>query len=558
MKFVAIIGSITQGFLGNSFLSNHRIITEPATVLPIAETSIISDSDNVMDKFDAAMRHHHQEYSEPRPFFARIDHVVPEQLQDIGDPLAITHYPSSTFVPTRLRSFALNALTKTTTDQWQLEETRSDLEIARAVDLARRGHFVGDDRVEIDVGGTVFLTSKITLIDYSTYFRQRFLPDGSSTWATFLTPEGEAPQRIFLDQDADAFQVLLSFMRVGYIEATDITSKVLALADILGLERLERAVKCVAFQSMNPKHVNIKDDDACRRFDEAYGGILPALKQGLLPGALRPIPPSTAPTQIAQLLVYDGWVSNLQKTDLSLFVEVKVTANVLAEEGLYHPRAEGSDQVVVPDCHTIHDAINWLYNRGFEFTDSEYHTIPFPNHHRAWENLWFTRPMVSQQLDSATNIIRFDPAIFPQVQRKHRKIASLLISSDRMDAFLYADKGRKTSMEFPAESNTGLPFTLPQTLIHQGFDSRISMESSRNAWAVVSWLSENGYSEMKNVDKLRKLMLEIQYRAYSHQEDKADPERRPVDQDQVDFRLLSTDFPPDTKPLETWPTGPFE
>ncbi len=161
---------------------------------------------------------------------------------------------------------------------------------------------------------------------------------------------------------------------------------------------------------------------------------------------------------------------------------------------------------------------------GFEFTIKEYHTIQFPNDHLTWENMWFTHPFTTSQVDSPINIILFGPSVYPKVQRQRRRIASLFIPTDQMDTFSYADKGRKTSTGFPPESNTYLPSTLSQCLRNQGFDSQISMESSRNAWAVVSWLSEGGYREMINVDKRRKAMLEIKYQANFHQKESPDLE----------------------------------
>lgn len=594
MKLLSLGSSIAQGFLGTSFLRQQGFRpTEP----------LIKNSDEVL--MMRPQESPEEEGGEASMFYAtqQTTSALPSTATSLTldyQPTFPTPHSPSPLVPTRLRNFALNAIAsssstnnknknnknssnkKNTThhdvavDEWHTtSEVVQDQQIAHALQVAQtkyQNYFLGDDRVEVNVGGGhVFLTSKSTLMSHSTYFQDRFMPEGStattttmtmkSRWET-LTPKGETPEQIFLDQDSEAFQVLLSYMRLGYIESTDISAKVLALADILGMEELLRAVKCVAFRFLNPSHVQTEDDEVCRRFDSAYGSVLSAVKSGILPDNIRPIPPDKVPTQIAQLLVYDGWVSNFQRTDLSMFVEVKVTANVLAEEGLLHPRAEGFDTVVVPDCHTTHDAINWLYNRGFEFTEKEYQTIQFPNDHGAWENLWFTRPL--QTDNSSSDVIRFDPTIHPQVRRKRLKIASLLVSKDQMDAFLYADKGRKTRMGFPVDSNTSLPPHLPKSLRNEGFDSRIAIESSRNAWAVVSWLSENGYTEMATMDdpansKLRKLLLEMQYRAFSHQEANADPDDRlKVDQDEVDFRLLSCEVPPDSKLFETWPSGPFE
>ena len=129
------------------------------------------------------------------------------------------------------------------------------------------------DRIVLDVGGTCFITSVSTLTANSSYFRSKF----SDEWW------GETNDNtVFIDQEPEPFAVLLSYMRVGYVECQSINKKVLALAEFLGVDRLLYAVKCRALRNKKPDF-NSSDDEASLAFDLEYGGILPAIASGILP-----------------------------------------------------------------------------------------------------------------------------------------------------------------------------------------------------------------------------------------------------------------------------------
>mmetsp|Transcript_13541 Transcript_13541/g.29406 ORF Transcript_13541/g.29406 Transcript_13541/m.29406 type:complete len:376 (+) Transcript_13541:9-1136(+) len=93
-------------------------------------------------------------------------------------------------------------------------------------------------RVVLNVGGTLFTTSKTTLAGSSAYFDSLF----SDEWAG----GGDGDDGIFIDQDPEAFRVLLSYMRLGKVVASELTPPVLLQAQFLGMERLLQSVRIVA------------------------------------------------------------------------------------------------------------------------------------------------------------------------------------------------------------------------------------------------------------------------------------------------------------------------
>ena len=128
------------------------------------------------------------------------------------------------------------------------------------------------DRVVIDVGGRHFVTSKSTLISNSSYFSAIF----STEWSN----DAESESCYFIDQDPDAFVVLLEFMRKGCIEVHKLNVNVLLLAEFLGLDALIQAIKSRAYRNFHGRD-NLIDDDkyqdnnpSCNywyKFDEEFG-----------------------------------------------------------------------------------------------------------------------------------------------------------------------------------------------------------------------------------------------------------------------------------------------
>ncbi|CAJ1969766.1 unnamed protein product [Cylindrotheca closterium] len=142
------------------------------------------------------------------------------------------------------------------------------------------------DYVKLNVGGRIFSCSKITLTSCSGYFSSMFSNDWQGTC------EHEIKDTIsvyFLDQDPDAFQILLSYMRNGFIRSSAITETVLIEAEFLGLDSLIKSVKCSAYRYLHNHHSqSLQEDETCNCFDEKYGGILSSIQQGILPQSIQP------------------------------------------------------------------------------------------------------------------------------------------------------------------------------------------------------------------------------------------------------------------------------
>ena len=154
-----------------------------------------------------------------------------------------------------------------------------------------------NSRVVLDVGGARFVSSRNTLETGSTYFRSLF-----SRWTEEIPVEP-----IFIDADGDAFQVLLSYLRVGSIllPAHDhgLCARVLLLADFLGLEDFLSRVKRRAHANLHPEME--AETASAAGFDQEAGSLQAALDSGVLPGcyfAPAPAPAPEPPERIVKML----------------------------------------------------------------------------------------------------------------------------------------------------------------------------------------------------------------------------------------------------------------
>jgi hypothetical protein len=133
--------------------------------------------------------------------------------------------------------------------------------------------------VILNVGGTKFVTSKATLTVNSIYFTAQF----SSLWDHHSGDDDEA-QEYFLDQDPGPFQVLLSYMRKGFINIDDLADvDVLLLAEYLGIEKIISATKVTCFRNMHPSSMATEDVAFTKFHEEAGASIKDAVKAGVLP-----------------------------------------------------------------------------------------------------------------------------------------------------------------------------------------------------------------------------------------------------------------------------------
>ena len=136
------------------------------------------------------------------------------------------------------------------------------------------------DRVVLDVGGTKFITSASTLTSNSAYFASLL----SDNW---IESNNGDDDEIFIDQDPVPFKVLLAYMRQGSIEIDDINTKVLLLAEFLGMERLLLAIKVRWYCNIGKGPVVTTDDEIAVAFDQEHGGIMKAISSGLFPNFLK-------------------------------------------------------------------------------------------------------------------------------------------------------------------------------------------------------------------------------------------------------------------------------
>lgn len=159
-----------------------------------------------------------------------------------------------------------------------------------------RRHRHDNDRVRINVGGTVFETSKSNLCLHSTFFKSRF----SSDWDEEENVEQKEEEDImFIDQDADTFKVMLEYFRQGMIESSKLTRQVLLQIVFFGVDELMRDIKIASYRHVHAQYgpttndsqesviqndERYDDDDyVVSKFDELYGTITDALQKGFLP-----------------------------------------------------------------------------------------------------------------------------------------------------------------------------------------------------------------------------------------------------------------------------------
>ena len=112
--------------------------------------------------------------------------------------------------------------------------------------MAKRARSVSD-RVTLDVGGSLFYTSKSTLSGGSSYFSRNF----SDEWQGMAAEDDP----IFLDRDADAFRALLSCLRAGRAllpTGRDLAVRLLLEAEYFGADAILNDAKLLAMKNINP------------------------------------------------------------------------------------------------------------------------------------------------------------------------------------------------------------------------------------------------------------------------------------------------------------------
>ncbi|KAL7529448.1 hypothetical protein ACHAXR_002970, partial [Thalassiosira sp. AJA248-18] len=123
---------------------------------------------------------------------------------------------------------------------------------------AKKRKGTASDRITLDVGGTKFVTSVLTLTTNSTFASLL-----SGNWSHSQKEGGE----IFLDQDPVAFRELLAYMRRGTIKIDKVDTDVLTLAEFLGVETLLLAVKVRWYCNIGKGPALYEDGEIAAAFD---------------------------------------------------------------------------------------------------------------------------------------------------------------------------------------------------------------------------------------------------------------------------------------------------
>ena len=188
-------------------------------------------------------------------------------------------------------------------------------------DTPATGHVV------LNVGGTRFSTSITTLSSSSAYFDSLF----SHEWAE--SRDNGYDEEVFVDQDPEPFRVLLSYMRLGKVEASDITLPVLLQAKFFGIDKLLEAVRCVARRS---------EDDSPLLTAARAAEIVPKLDK----------------REFARLCLIYKETCFAGQEDLELVRDGREIVALVEQDGTEEPTQNTT-------YTTFIDGLNWLHRKGF-------------------------------------------------------------------------------------------------------------------------------------------------------------------------------------------------
>jgi hypothetical protein len=141
-----------------------------------------------------------------------------------------------------------------------------------------------EEFIRIDVGGRVFCVSKSTLADSASYFESLL----SDRWAA-----KEDDSDVFIDQDPDAFEILLTSMRCGIVHLPKgdlyLSKKALILAEYLGLHGFLTTVKAITMKNIARRSEYLSDESSeSVQFDSRFGSLRLAVEKGILPLCFSP------------------------------------------------------------------------------------------------------------------------------------------------------------------------------------------------------------------------------------------------------------------------------
>jgi hypothetical protein len=165
------------------------------------------------------------------------------------------------------------------------------------------------ERIKLNVGGTVFETSRNTLAANATYFNRLL----STDWAENLASDED---EYFLDRDPEAFRLLLQYMRHNNLlavmpqEQPRLCMAVLLEAEYLGVEKLLQSAKALVRKQLGSTEV-VDAAAEVAAFDAEHGGLVGAMSSGVLPRGLFGPPPKKKVLQLMPAREHDriDWMS---------------------------------------------------------------------------------------------------------------------------------------------------------------------------------------------------------------------------------------------------------
>ena len=294
------------------------------------------------------------------------------------------------------------------------------------------------DRITVDVGGTKFFTTRSTLTANSAYFESLL----SDEWDE--TKESE----VYLDQDPDAFAVILEFMRCGMIRIIKIDPIVLLLAEFLRLEKLLLAVKVRWYGP-----VLLDDEEIAAAFDSEYGGIAKAISDGH----------------------FDCFINNDSECAEVVHAVLAVSTLEVDSNAKVWELPKGGQRKGPVVCDGLIAALNYLYANGYSLSKEQI------NHdfsaHINLHSVTLCRKSHSAMQSSSTDI--FIPASCDKKQNESKYIKQFA---------LYA----KNDMEENA-GNISEKLVAPAVLNHDPNSRGQILMTNEDNNPMSHWLEENGF-----------------------------------------------------------------
>lgn len=334
------------------------------------------------------------------------------------------------------------------------------------------------DRIVLDVGGREFVTSISTLTSNSSYFESmlshRWSGGNSDDDDDDDDAEKEESRSYFLDQNPDAFTVILNYMRERMVEVDALDSRVLALSEFLGVESLLAAVKVKVHCALNPTYAGT-EEDAIQAFHEKYGTIKQAIVCGDLPKLLQ-----------HRRHAYDRDYATL-------------TYPPQGVEGFrFSIQAEELDRSGVQRNFPLVGAINWLHAHGYDTFEKD---IIWKN--RYGDDVTFSR----RKRRHKNGTYQFEDLLIEPNQEPYepRRTFALCMTDTDTESTLFYGPGKD---EDDGEGDDG---------ISQWF-LQVNVEST------MTWLRGNGYVQRElEMEKLfdgyvRQTLFEIHFSENAHQQ----------------------------------------